>query len=430
MRYAFFRKCINPRVGTSLGGYERKPTSDGIYDDLYMQLLLLEDDKKRRLLLGAFDIIGIDSSFANKLRRWIKRQDESLDEAAVIFNATHTHCGPATCTFVENAGIISPEYMNFLEASIKQAVSSLLKSKLVPCTLKAGFGSCKLAVNRRLPVKEQSDGREILHYSMQPNFNASIDSQLGLLQVKSIDHEILIVNYACHPTTRAGYIISGDYPSAAVRALKADSYSGRDVMFLQGAAGDLRVPCTNDEKTCFRQGDAVKVIEYGNVIADSVRKILKNGLKKVLPSFSAYKRDFVLPYDKNYVPATAITPEFTKLKNWRLKHEGTEGVKMECIVWKIASNCILMALPGEICHQIGKRSKKLSSVKYPFFLGYTNGCPAYIPTDEIIEQGGYEGKDSMLGYGQPWPFKIGSEKIIYDNLKFCLSQLNNSNHRM
>ena len=66
-------------------------------------------------------------------------------------------------------------------------------------------------------------------------------------------------------------------------------------------------------------------------------------------------------------------------------------------------------------------------VRYPFFLAYANGCPAYIPTDRIIKEGGHEGKDAMPFFGHHHPFKVGAEQILYENLHAAFRKLQSGN---
>ena len=312
--------------------------------------------------------------------------------------------------------------MAFLEAEIKRGVRALLGTPPKAGRLQAGSGICRLAINRRLRVETEEAGVKHAHMAMRPNPDAPTDPQLGLLRVVGRDEEILLLNYACHPTTRGGFIISGDYPAAAMRELRADGSGRREVMFLQGGCGDLRVPCMNPEKNAFRGGDATDVIAYGNVIAGAARKILARGLHTLAPAFRAARTEFILPYDFNAAPPTAAeaTLAYRRLVAGRLKHENADGVPLEWVAWELAPECRLLALPGEVCHAIARKSKRLAGGAYPFFLGYANGCPTYIPTDTIISEGGYEGRGCMIGYGQPYPFRPGSEAVIYEQLRAIL----------
>jgi hypothetical protein len=421
--YSHNIKCITPSVGTGLSGYKRNHTSYGIYDDLYLQSLLLSDQKDKKLLLFSADLIGFDSDFVNRIRHWIRNQDHDLNPASIIFNATHTHCGPATCKIIESAGKIDKKYMKFLEQNIKEAVIELLNSKMKSGNLYCGYGKCSLSINRRMSVKEKTGSRVVEKIIMRPNYEGSVDHSLGVIQIRGKNEDIILFNYACHPTTRGGYIISGDFPTAATRYLRASNYKKREAMFLQGAAGDNKVPCINEDGSRFIGGDSNNVIEYGNKLAKAVEKMLGH-LNQIKPSFASYRNEFILPYSKILpVIPDSKKKDYEKLVRERLAIENNDGVIMDWTVWKLSKDCILIALPGEVCHMIGKTAKKMSAVKFPFFLGYSNGTPAYIPTDKILREGGYEGNNSMTTYGRPYLFKDGIDEILKSSLVFALKEL-------
>jgi len=432
MKYNHVIKRITCPVGTGLAGYTRKPTSIGIYDDLYLQALLLEDQHKQRLLLFCADLIGFDAAFVNRMRRWITRQDASLTAASVIFSATHTHCGPATCRFIESVGKADDQYLRFLEQSIKDSVRELLDGPMKPGNLYCGVGRCNLAVNRRLPVvakatsgaggEGESGGSDFV---MRPNRKGPVDRFLAVMQIRGKAEQIVLFNYGCHPTTRGGYTISGDYPAAAARRLCASTDQTRHAMFLQGGAGDNRVPCTSEDGSSFVPGDSDKVIEYGNEVAKAVERILKGKLRRIKPRFAAARATFKLRYSRT---KPEVPPEFEreyrKLVRWRLHNESKSAVAMEWTVWRLATNCVLMAIPGEVCHMIGKRARKTSGAEFAFFAGYANGTPCYIPTDRILDEGGYEADRSMVVYGHPYLLDKGIDKAIDNNLQRALADVN------
>ena len=424
MKYAHAMKRITPRVGTGLAGFNRKPMSNGVYDDLYLQGLLLDDEHGERLLLFCADLIGFDSAFVRRMRRWITRQDAQLTAASVVFSATHTHCGPATCTFVECVGKVSDDYLRFLERSIKETVRELLGAPLKQGSLNCGTGRCGLAVNRRLKERRRVNGKIVEQFAMRPNPDGSIDHTLTVLQVKGKSEDVVLVNYACHPTTRGGYMISGDYPAAATRYLRASSYRPRHAMFLQGGAGDTKVPSTNADGTSFAVGDANQVIEYGDKIARAAERILKGNMRRITPRFAAARATFTLPYGtRRPEVADAFSRQYGRLSRWRARNEGDKGVAMDWTVWRLADDCVLAALPGEVCHMIGKRAKKISGAKFPLFLGYSNGNPCYIPTDQILEEGGYEGDTSMAVYGHPFLFAEGIDEMLDSKLRRAMAEL-------
>lgn len=423
MKFAHIRICITPPVGTGLCGYVRKATSTGITDDLYVQLLLLEDDRGRRLLLASADLIGFETEFVDGIKRWIGTQDERLTPASINFNASHTHGAPATMRIATVDGQRYPnDYTRFLRRRIKMAIAEVLRAPMETGSLHVGMGRCRLGINRRLPVRMKRGRRWVTEVLMQPNPAGSTDSVLGVLRVKGVGREILVVNYACHPTaTGATYALTADYPGFASRALRAEGGQQREVMFLQGAGGDIRPPCLTGNGKLFKPAEVHEVAAFGQAIAISVGNVLRKKMTRLRPVFRAHDGSVLYPYDKQRACREDPFKEYAAIRDWRLRTGSADGINLKWTVWRLASQCCFIAVPGEACHMIGKKAKRRSGAAFPFFLGYTNGCPGYIPTDKIIREGGYEGFRSIEPYGHPHPFRPGAERMLHASLGEGLS---------
>jgi hypothetical protein len=50
-------------------------------------------------------------------------------------------------------------------------------------------------------------------------------------------------------------------------------------------------------------------------------------------------------------------------------------------------------------------------------MGYVNDDMAYIPSETILKEGGYEGESSMRVYGLPTTWAPGIEGVIIDEMK-------------
>jgi neutral ceramidase len=66
---------------------------------------------------------------------------------------------------------------------------------------------------------------------------------------------------------------------------------------------------------------------------------------------------------------------------------------------------------GEICYEVKQIVQEVFEGKDLFFLGYHEAL-TYIPSDKIIEEGGYEGKEAPLLSGFKGPFKKGIDETI------------------
>jgi hypothetical protein len=80
----------------------------------------------------------------------------------------------------------------------------------------------------------------------------------------------------------------------------------------------------------------------------------------------------------------------------------------------LASDFSILAMGGEICVEYGHYIKGLSNTRRFLPLGYSNDVIAYIPTVQILEEGGYEAESSCPLFGLPSPFKPEIETLVKD----------------
>ena len=63
---------------------------------------------------------------------------------------------------------------------------------------------------------------------------------------------------------------------------------------------------------------------------------------------------------------------------------------------------------------------------------YANDVMAYIPSERVLSEGGYEGGGSMVYYGLPSPWKTGIEAKILSqgDLKLTVARINRDQVRL
>jgi hypothetical protein len=81
-------------------------------------------------------------------------------------------------------------------------------------------------------------------------------------------------------------------------------------------------------------------------------------------------------------------------------------------VWQFGSDLTLIALGGEVVVDYSLRLKKELGPGNVWVAGYSNDVFAYIPSLRVLEEGGYEGADSMIYYVKPGPFAPSIEETI------------------
>jgi hypothetical protein len=91
----FAAQKITPTEPLMLAGYASRtvPAKD-VVDDLYLKVLALEDSAGTRAILITADLIGFRADFTEPARSRIS-EATGVARERILFNASHTHAGPA-----------------------------------------------------------------------------------------------------------------------------------------------------------------------------------------------------------------------------------------------------------------------------------------------------------------------------------------------
>jgi len=81
----------------------------------------------------------------------------------------------------------------------------------------------------------------------------------------------------------------------------------------------------------------------------------------------------------------------------------------------------LIGLEGEAVAELGLLIMDFYRQDITFPLGYTNGGQLYLPTEAMLDEGGYE-VVSYFEYGHPAPLAKGFEKILRQSLEQLYSR--------
>jgi hypothetical protein len=79
---------------------------------------------------------------------------------------------------------------------------------------------------------------------------------------------------------------------------------------------------------------------------------------------------------------------------------------------RIGNKLTLLSLSGEAVVDYSLNAKKRYAGEQLFVAGYCNQVVCYIPTEKILEEGGYEAVSNMMYYGMPGPFSKSVEKKV------------------
>jgi hypothetical protein len=410
------RAIITPEGPIWLAGYaSRTHPSDSVLADLWVKVLAIEDSKGRKAVLITSDLLGFPKKMSDRIRNQIAIR-YGLTRSQVILSYSHTHSGPVLMDALFDIYPLDTiqlkvikEYSDYLEKKIPDLAGEAIRA-MVPAQIFSKSGVTRFQVNRRNNIESSLTAQTVL--------NGPNDYAVPVLKVADEAGNLMAVafGYACHATVLDIYRISGDYPGFAQIELEK-IYPGVTAMFFQGAGADQN-PLPRRTIQLARQ--------YGKELAASVERVLGEDMKKLDPMLYTAYSEVNLPFAAPPPADTLIKIEKEKdgyQKSWAsnqlraLKENGSliTSYPYPVQIWKLGDQAI-MALGGELVVGYSISLKKLFGPDI-FVLGYVNDDMAYIPTETILNEGGYEGESSQMVYGMPAKWAPGIEKKIIEEIK-------------
>jgi hypothetical protein len=398
---------ITPPLGISLGGRGTPEThANKILDPLYAQVLYLKDANGAGMVVVSFDLIGMSHDLGNRIRNSIV-QELGVEYNLVVLNCSHTHSGPYM--FRELMAGIAPQpqneidYFNALANKIVSATRAAKKS-LTPVKVEVFEGTSKVAINRR--------GRDKTgHPGIIPNPNGPIAEKVWVMKLSPVDKSApaVVFSYACHPVIVYEYekaAISADFPGVTRNALREALGEKSHVQFVQGLAGDVRPRVLADiEHNRFRAPTPADKISAGKELAGDVLKALEGKGKKLdLNLAGTMDRPFLPrgnpPPRAIYETMATNKSEFQRsvAKYWLERYDSGEGFArgdaLPVGLIRLAKDQWVWYSAGEPCVEWGPLVAKWLAPRNVVMWGYCQQGLSYIPTEEMLPEGGYEVNDS------------------------------------
>ncbi len=71
--------------------------------------------------------------------------------------------------------------------------------------------------------------------------------------------------------------------------------------------------------------------------------------------------------------------------------------------WKFGDSLAMVFLAGEVVADYSLRLKQQLDCRRLWLNAYANDVPCYIPSEQVLKAGGYEGGQAMIYYNLPGP---------------------------
>ncbi len=363
-------KCdITPIEPLPLWGYSsyHDTLSQGTLDSLSANVLVLACGKEK-IAIVSLDLGRCPSA---EVMSDVRKQIAKKNIRYAFIAATHTHHGPVL-ELANKRGRgkgrfdSSLRYYTQLTKKIVQAISDADQS-LRPA--KMATGTVKL---HNFNTNRQST---------LPPIPADDDLMEMRLDDASGKPMALVVNFAAHPTLvpRSVLKYSADYPGVVKR--EVEQQTGANVLFMQGAAGDLAPASENCEE--FGHQMAQQIVKlYATMRPQLMEKAALQVTEETLSVNSRVdfgNREVLRQLDEAFFPELVA--------NYADSYAG--GIRPHLTVALLNHEIGLVGVSGEFFCNHAIRLKERARVKQLFFFGYCNGYQQYFPTIEAIAEGGY-----------------------------------------
>lgn len=417
--------AVTPSQPMWMAGYaSRTKPSDGVLSELHAKALVLEDSTGNRAVIVTTDLIGTPRSLRQQVAQQV-HEHYKLNPAGLLLNCSHTHCSPVVRDDLEMS-VMYP-----LDAEQRQRVESYfveLRDKLIaviglaiedlkPANLSYSHARCSVAMNRRLPSPEG--------FQNSPYPDGPVDHDVPVLRVEAPDGKLRAVafGYACHNTTTALLQFNADYAGFAQTEIEK-AHPGATALFVMGCGGD---------QNPYPRGKIEWAITHGKTLATAVeaallpkpkpiRGPLKFALKEIDLPFEPVTRDALLTqreskdlFERRRVEALLAEHD----KNGKIR----EAYPFPVQVLQFGSDLTMVTLGGEVVIDYALRLKRELGQTPAWVAGYSNDVMAYIPSERVLKEGGYEGGGAMRYTNLPGPWKPGVENQIVDTVRELTQRL-------
>ncbi|MDA0747635.1 MAG: hypothetical protein O2954_14025 [bacterium] len=417
-----------PPLGLPMGGRGPRFTPGAsVLDPLFAQALILEDAQKKRTLWISVDVVTMAHDFTDLLRYDLSALT-TIPMDAIVINFSHTHSGPMLGYEGYSTLVPKPTELHAYESDLRRRILRIAleaMGNLKPVTVTLHRGTSEVGINRRRKSKSGEMG-------MGPNPEGSCNPDLWVLDLSGENGRCVVFNYGCHPVIVYGYAwdgISADYPGVCRNRLKEKLGANTHCQFIQGLAGNVRPRVLADmEAGKFRKPKPEDPIAAGTQLSNDVIRALNNTGETLTLNLAAATGRFLAPRDQAKIPPLdhwqslcSVDDELSRNLGEYWTHRIKSGIPpVRTVPWyagliRLTPEHRIAWIAGEVLAEWLGHLRTWLNDENLIAWGYCQDGRGYLPTDELIPQGGYE-VDRSSNYSTigPGPFEPRLNEAVRD----------------
>ena len=423
------KREITPSEPVRLSGYaNRSQPFLAVDDPLFVRALAMRHGSSPWSVIVSIDCIGLSAELSDRIHR-VLRERHQIERHQVVLCCTHSHTTPhlqgglinlftEELSGDETAAVA--RYSDFLVAQTLEAIDLAFQQTL-PVQIEMGEGSAAFAINRRQLKNGNWTG-------FGKADGGPVDQTVRVLRVQKESGEPLgvVYQYACHCTSISPELnrVSGDWAGISARLLESQ---------LPGAIALPIVGCGADANPHPR-GTYELATQHGTELSQSVLGVLQQKLKPLPPmdhtSFSyvalAYERpteEQLQTLEKNEQPQQK---RFAASMRAVMQRMGRipETYPAPIHLWRFGNELTWVFMGGEVVvdYQI-RMPAEFPHAKRVWVAAYTDDVFAYVASERVRREGGYEVDGSMLYYNRPGRWESGTEEFLVGRIRELEKQL-------
>lgn len=425
---------ITPTEPVRLSGYAtRDKPHTGVADPLFARAMVLtkspdsrgrnaadlptkEADGTRSLVLISVDSIAVVPELTQHVGERLLAE-YGLSRSEIVICSTHSHAAPHADAGLPNLyrTPLSPEeqaaiarHAKRVEEGICKAVTEAMRARQA-AKLEVAQSQVQFAVNRRVLKNGLWSG-----FGVQSD--GPVDHRVQLLRAVGEGGELLgaAFMYACHCTTLGPDFnqVSADWAGLSATELES-KHPGSVFLPVIGCGADANP----EPRTSYQ--DAQK---HGSAMAASVESALSGhwtnlthfpvghfGYAGLAPEMPTRAELEVAKSDKDVVRRRWAE---SMLDIWNKMGRLPETYPAPIHTWRFGDELLWVFLGGEVVIDYQIRLEKNLPAKQVWVAAYCDDVFAYVASERMRAEGGYEVDFSMLYYNQPGRWQTGTEDLI------------------
>lgn len=358
-------------------------------ESLEANIMLLRDSEN---LYESCLLVSLDLLYPGaEIRSAIEAAASELQKDRIFVAATHTHRAPMTCVSCPSLGEVDAEYLLEIQQKLDAAIRNLISATAgAEAQLRVGKSAANHSINRRLFKRFFLAKRPRFNlFTNAPNPKGPTDETITTAEFRSRSGQPLAIlwNYACHPVSHPNAKQYSSHYPGFVRTLLRSQKGEVPILFFQGFSGNTRPDAS---ARVHKPKEIIRRIFSGPLFDDmtwpTYRKWSSSLADEVLQALDTSQVN-----DGSGIQAQKIITPGTEL--------ATSGRNLTFQSIKLGRDFQLVGVSGEPVVEYANIVREFSTTKNTMCIGCIDEPYGYIPTDEIILQGGYESDQSRTHFG-------------------------------